>query len=1834
MNQIEDSGPSVKESVANPSVPRQSPGRSPRMIAPRVELVGHENVPPSMNITTPAVPVPLGTPFPVVILADEGVVWRYDPVERAWDDFPAVTFDGGFTLSFDTGEVFTTPTVSNNPLSVTLKRLGVHKATAKAAATGADGHVVVSSGPATFIVGIPAVSLAQPQPGAVVGVHAGGNTTPVAVTTNKADWFGGLTVTARVADPQTGNQIGQQAVTLTSVPSADPNKSSWRGDLPLDPNPLGTRQIVVTVVASVAPQLVGRAVVNVSTVDIDPPILTVAHPPNGGKVVVDSSLSVRLEGAARDIQSGVSTGPARVEVALSSGGPWVATVPGQAADFSQWSATVTASSLGPFTVYLRATDAATNTTPVLAWQVEAISSYTPATLDERLSETEYLAALMAFARDQVNGPSGQVSAADLIAALQQPLDRMAEPLGAAAAASQAPVNELRVPVEFLRRRMADSGISGAPGQDNEARYLQVAYETLLSAAGTSFAEMRLARGADPASRTALADRLGIALYGPPGSSTGRPDQLDALTLDGPALSEQELERLFGLQQTAAGLDPLRPVPTSQLLAWQLASQASQWQIEDLTPPTTRAYRVVVDPDVITAQDIAAGSPLSGRIQQLLQDRAGALANQTTKLKAALASATDAPAKLAAILGAGLPGVTPTTLTDWKKQETEGTDIGSLLAAVGLDRAGYQWLLHIRSLAGVADPTEAEWHEVMQVLLGAFRRARYADWLAEENGISLSPGTFVDSGQGPSLSALRIGPRARTDWNAVLAARTARRQGLTDSAAAIVVAAEQAALPILRDALLADVAATIDGDVGEFLTGVYQIDFRSSGTVTTSRMAQATASLQTLLELVRSGDVSPNSTAHAWRLRSDSTAFDVAWNWMGGLASWRQATTAFLFPEASLDPALVDKPSGDYQALVEGLQQLPGDASPADVLTLVNTYCTARTVWLAGAGVPSPAPLGYLSSRNRGHQDQLAGWSAFLEGPASNNASAAREIFWAAPLLAGRRLLAAGHYQEALDWLWVAFPYNDPGAKSSYSRINSEVQNAPSPPDLTFPPNWTADLNPFHHVSGRVAPYLRYTLLTIVSGLISYGDSEFSTDSDAAYGHARTLYLTAEALLSHPRFQAIAPSSPGEATLTLPQVEILTRRVHAQLTKLRQGRNIAGLPRVVTGLGDVSNAIRQPTPYHFRVLLARAQQLTQQAGQFEAEYLSLLEKYDNGTLKLSDAWFAAGLADLQVKVHDARVQEAADSTKSSEVQKAKADAMSATYSDALNAPPNQYESALLDQYGQLRDLQGVVSVATGAIGVAQAAAGGMDMLKELFSFGAAGVSAGVQIAGYGVKAGAEIAINGLQSQMQANQLMSGIEERRRQLAVQQAGAAQDVLVAAAQMTIARDQLAIAQDEREVAEKQNEQAKTTLSLLTSQFTNPDLYLWMSDTLGSVYRYFLQQATATARLAEAQLAFERVEPAKGFIASDYWKAPQGSSKSGAPAKDTKGMTGAEVLAQDLTRLDQYAFTTDTRRLNVSQTFSLAQLLPTDFLAFRRTGQLTFTTPMAWFDQDFPGHYQRLIKQVHLSLVALVPSSRGIRATLTSTGISRVVTPGDFGSFTEVTLRRDPSVISVTSPLNATGVFPLDLQPEIVFPFEGSGVNTQWNFSLPQAANPFDFVSIADLQLTIEYTAMSDPDYESQVVRQLNSNLTRASDRVFSLARDFPDQWYALSNPLPTTNGRGATLELGAADFPAALTDLLTSQVAVRLISSRAAKLPPVPVSVTRTLPGADIGGVATTDENGIASTRRSAPAWGELLESSPVGRWRLAFDESADPLFAGELADVLFVASWHAQSPAWPT
>lgn len=448
------------------------------------------------------------------------------------------------------------------------------------------------------------------------------------------------------------------------------------------------------------------------------------------------------------------------------------------------------------------------------------------------------------------------------------------------------------------------------------------------------------------------------------------------------------------------------------------------------------------------------------------------------------------------------------------------------------------------------------------------------------------------------------------------------------------------------------------------------------------------------------------------------------------------------------------------------------------------------------------------------------------------------------------------------------------------------------------------------------------------------------------------------------------------------------------------------------------------------------------------------------------------------------------------------------------------------------------------------------------------------------------------------------------------------------------------ERNIAEMQAEHAEVTADFLANKFTNVELYDWMSDILEGIYSFFLQQAIAMAQLAANQLAFERQEIPPPFILADYWEAPAGMEISGftdGATPDRRGLTGSARLLQDIFKLDQYAFETEKRKLQLTKTISLAQLAPTEFQRFRETGVMRFNTSLALFDQNFPGHYLRLIKRVRTSVIALIPPTEGIKATLLTAGVSRVVI-GRNRAFQAIEVRRPPEAVALSSPRDATGLFELTPRPqELLFPFEGMGVDTAWQLQMPKAANRFDYNTIADVLITVEYTALNSFAYRQQVIRELDRIIS--ADRPFSFRQEFADPWYDLHNPEQTDTLMVVRFKTRRADFPPNLEDLRIQQVVLFFDRAEGASFE---VPVTQLLfieqgGAATVGGDAITI-NGVISTRRgNAGSLMAMIGKDPIGEWELALPniEEVRNWFSNEqVEEILFVITYQGRTPEWPT
>jgi len=1434
-----------------------------------------------------------------------------------------------------------------------------------------------------------------------------------------------------------------------------------------------------------------------------------------------------------------------------------------------------------------------------------------------------------------------------------------------------------------------------------AAYRQAAYRALLNQAGASYEEIRLARGADDAKRDALAARLGIASV-----------HLDDLLLRLPDVTEAALERLFGLADTTR--DPAIQAADALLLTWRRDYLPTLWQQQDadaLSEPD--AATVIVDPDLIGPDDLQQAAP-GDPAYDLWQTRTNALASILGAFKQKRDGQPDQPlSAFEAIVADGL-GQPAAILLELDARQKAGKDITSKdivpnLNQLNLTYLAFMRLLRVRNLIVNGTVDNADWDDVFAILVQANKLRTYPAWRAEEidKQIALTPALFKIADADPDLPLWRATWQARLDWQDRLQSRIDQLQALEDALSAAVAKVEEQTLPLLRDAVVSSMARRLGlslADAADWYTDQLQVDVKVNGSQQTTRLLQAIETVQDVLFSLRSGQLPAGHPAAAWKLAVDDDHFDDEWDWLGEYATWRAAMAVFYFPENMLLPTLrmASDPAHSvdplyrtkaFETLISEVRKRP-QLTPAAARALAGGYLDnlikdlganlnpagLRTAILASrpAASASPAYLTDLHTETtlRTVRGQCAdAFAFFAKAPVPNYI---HEIFYTVPLFLAQQLQQAGAHLAALDWFQRVYAYSlQPGDRKIYRALEIEANQAPV---LTRGDHWLREeLNPHALVAGR-APfngYTRYTLMSLASCLMEFADAEFTRDTVESLSRARTLYLTARGLLLLPEFDPPIVISPQATVYPNPLLESMRLRVETQLTKLREGRNIAGLRRQIDlpvslapSAGEITGDRRlgpppiplRPTPYRYSVLIERSKQLVTIAQQVEAAYLAALEKQDAENYNLLKAKHDLELAQAGQELQNRRVNEAQAGVGVARSQLQRAQVMSERYQALSNMGLNQYEQQMVRSYQQAIGFiqqAGAASAQAAQSGGDAAAFSSMAAAESAFMAVGAGMSLtyipnfvaaslymqAAAAASSGAAAQARAAVLSANAQVAQTQasiagVYASLESRKREWETQAAIAAQDIAIGQAQIHAAQAHVDVTEQERRIAQIQTSHAQAAANFLARKFTSAELYEWMSGVLGGVYSWFLQQATAMAQLAQSQLAFERQDKLQNVIQADYWDAPAENGQLAATnqkAPDRRGLTGSARLLADLYQLDQYAFMTDKRKLNLSQTFSLARMSPYEFEQFRQSGALSFNIPMSLFDRDFPGHYLRLIKRVRVSVVALIPPSQGIRATLTAAGVSSVVTSSDNGLTSQANkVRRDPELVALTSPINASGVFEMDAQSEMLQPFEAMGVDTLWSFEMPRAANPFDFRTIADVLLTIEYTALNNFDYRQQVIKSLPR--TTSGERSFSLLFQFADAWYDLHNPDQSATPMTVTFKTWREDFPPNIESLKIRKVA--LFFSRAED-EAFEIDVDHLLftpDGEDdaVGGGASTIDGLISTGGGNGSSWTAMIGESPVGEWELALPDRPDvrSWFADrKIQDILLVVTYGGRAPAWP-
>jgi hypothetical protein len=1653
--------------------------------------------------------------------------------------------------------------------------------------------------------------------------------TPPADVTNPAPPYT-VTITGTAAD-----DAGVAAVEWwlgTSGVAVATGTTNWSALVPLPG--LGTHTVSLRardIIGNVSP----THQISVNVVDVTPPALSITTPPEGETFTLDAdSVTVEVRGTASDTQTDVD----QVEWALDGQTQFTPAIPKAPNDWSTWSAPILMTTAGNHTITIQARDKVTPTGNLSTQQrrVVVAAPFQPKDPEAVFSPAAYLDDLLDFATHRVTtAASGGtlLSRPLLVDTFLQPFTDLVTRNNRLVA--NQPVHQVRLCIEVLRRYLAKHGRSRA-ARAAEATYRQAAYAALLQHLGTSSEEIRLARVADDASRAALASRLGIGL------ARDRPDRLDHLLLLPDQVTEAALERLFGLEETTVKPLAESVLPAPHLLVWQNERLRALWQQQDEAARSVVDTPVpIIDPDLLGTGDLR--TPRRGdTAYDLWKARQQHVANQLAAIKTQRQAQPTQIAGFDRIVRDTL-GPVPAFLA-LAREYQRGNPIEAPLRAKQLTLQPFLHLLRLRQLAVAGTLLETEWDDVYAILVQVWKFRQYATWRSEERqkNLTLGPDAFQLPAPTPPppsvvLSPWRASAQARQAWRRTLEARMQQEQALTQAVQSAVEAAEEATLPLLRDGLM----AAIDPDqeaavVADRLTQELAIDCKSSGRQQTTRVHQALETLQGVLFSLRTGRfktmppvLGTTTPAATWVLALDpytEADFDEEWRWMGAYATWHAAIHVFAYPENYLLPAL-RPPSAQttaYQQLMIALRNQPR-LTPVQARKLVEgdddeSYHKKVTREL-GPVLPEALRHGALDMTDQLSDSELVTRRNAIQDffrDITNPHLAPnylQEILYFVPMALALQLQKAGQYLPALDWMETI--YADHLALHERKIYRGLVLEETIPTQFQRNPDtWLREgLNPHEIVTVRAGAYTRFTLLALVRCYLDFADAEFARDSSESVPRARALYSTALELLALPDLQP--PSGENSPYPFPPNPVLQALRLHAELNlfKLRSGRNIAGIerqtasetPQPVT-FGNLPVArdggrLFRPTRYRYSVLIERAKHLVSIAQQVEAAFLAALEKRDAEVYNLLKAGHDLQLAAATVDLQALRITEAEGGEKLAQLQQERVVTQRDTCQGWSEAGLNQWERDMLRNYEEAKDYRNEVTTWNQALTIAQAMASAGNLLG--------GISAGAVLPIAEQISVNTKKVNAAETAAQVNTAQASFERRKQEWELQRQLAEHEVTIGAEQIALAQTHTAIARQEQAIATTQRDQARATVEFLANKFTNAELYEWMSGILGGAYSYFLQQATAMAQLAQYQLAFERQETPPAFIKADYWEAPGDTATPGGDTgtgPDRRGLTGSVRLLQDITQLDQFAFETTKRKLQLAQTFSLAQLLPAEFQRFRETGRLPFATPMVLFDQGFPGHYLRLIKRVRISVIALIPPTRGLRATLIASGVSRVVSGGDVCQ--TLVVRRDPELIAFTSPSNATGLLELEPEGELLLPFESMGVDTSWELQMPKAANPFDYRTIADVLFTVEYTALQSFTYRQRVIQQLEE--TVSAERAFSLRDQFVDQWYDLHNPAQTPTPMVVRFTTTRQDFPPNLDDLRVQHVLlyVARAQGRLFELHTVQLRYTAQDESTPVGGAAGSSIEGLISTRRSNGGnWTALIGKSPVGVWELALPDTAE-------------------------
>lgn len=687
---------------------------------------------------------------------------------------------------------------------------------------------------------------------------------------------------------------------------------------------------------------------------------------------------------------------------------------------------------------------------------------------------------------------------------------------------------------------------------------------------------------------------------------------------------------------------------------------------------------------------------------------------------------------------------------------------------------------------------------------------------------------------------------------------------------------------------------------------------------------------------------------------------------------------------------------------------------------------------------------------------------------------------------------------------------------------------------------------------RVNAYQKAIVMKYIDNLLDWGDNLFNQNTREAIGDATQLYVLAFNLLgprpegrANRRFEEIGDYNgiravfdnppdfltdiPRARALPVPQNgNILTTfcvtenadfvsfwdRVSDRLFNIRHSLNIDGIFRQLPlfqppldvralvaafaagnrDIGSILADVNRPVPhYRYGYMLDRAKEMTEIVIGLGEKLLEALQNRDAEQLATLQNTHERTILGLMTAVRESERDEAQANLAALRISRTNLQNRLDHFTDLIEGGIGF--AALSDEEVAELTLTGATQLINlGVVLPAQLAAAFTKSTPTAIT-GTSGLGPTVELAisgdnlaavADGFIAGGETAIDLLTTAAELTGKIGEYKRRLNEWQLEQRTAELDLQEIDQQIEIANIQLQIAEQELTVHNRTIQQNQEIADFYRRKFTNEQLYNWMISRISGLYFQAYKLAYATAKDAERAFQYEFGDNST-FINFGHWDSLR------------RGLLAGESLQLDLMRLEKYAIDQDSRYQEIEKVVSLRSLLSQEaFTMFRDTGNCFFNLTERMFDEDYPGHFFRIIKSISFTVQSpSLPPNQSLNATLIQLNNRALLAP-DIDAVrylmgVEGVNQPDANVvrsnwranqqIAVSRPNRDNGMFGnFDLNflfDDRYFPFEGTGAVSSWELEMPQAPQ-FLTDNDGDILIHLKYTSRSDRGAFRRAVQQ----------------------------------------------------------------------------------------------------------------------------------------------------------